>query len=200
MTTLRRDAIKIVEAILIPAYSDNPQTGDAINYAKEQAAKIVDVLQHMFFLKTDEEQPAYGSHPEKNYGFDLEQSDPAWSILAEKPITEKAVNKQKAVLDLEALVDAQLARLPYNWSGEDEKEKEHFRKFIKEKRKLGQELETWVNWWMSDEWRVANPPWKLRTVKVKWLNAFQETEKPLRPEYQKFAIPQDDSIPNPKES
>jgi len=44
MTTLRREARKIVESILIPAYSDNPQTQEAIDYAKEQAEKIVDAL------------------------------------------------------------------------------------------------------------------------------------------------------------
>lgn len=156
-------------------------------------------------LQTDEEQPAYevrrGSQEWKDkLGAELAEENIEAAILYGKPVTQKTVNKQKEILDLEGMIDAQLARLPYNWSGEDEKEKEHFRKFIKGKRKLGQELETWVNWWMSDEWRVASPPWKLRTVKVKWLNAFQETEKPLRPEYQKFAIPQDDSIPNPKES
>lgn len=44
MTTLRREAIKVVESILIPAYSDSPQTQEAIDYAKEQARKIVDAL------------------------------------------------------------------------------------------------------------------------------------------------------------
>lgn len=44
MTTLRREAIQTAESILIPAYSDNPPTEDSINYAKEQAAKVVDAL------------------------------------------------------------------------------------------------------------------------------------------------------------
>jgi hypothetical protein len=55
MTTLRREAIKIAEDILIPAYSDSPQTEDAMNYAKEQAIKVVDALLELrgfSFVKT----------------------------------------------------------------------------------------------------------------------------------------------------
>lgn len=59
MTTLRREAIHKAESILIPAFSDNPQTQEAIDYAKEQAAKVVDALIELrgfYFL--NEEKPA----------------------------------------------------------------------------------------------------------------------------------------------
>jgi hypothetical protein len=132
--------------------------------------------------------------------FDLEQSDIAWTIAAGKEVTQKQVNKQAEIFEFETMICKELARLPYNFEGDFPKEQDSFRVFLKAKRKLGQELETWVNWWMSDEWRVANPPWKLTAIKVKWLEAFKTTsETPVRPEYQKFVAPaEDDFIPNPK--
>ena len=171
MTTLRRDARKTVEDILIPAMSDNPQTQEAIDYAKKQAEKIVDALSELkgfAFLKTDEEQPAYG--------FDLEESDIAWTILADKPVTQKYVNKQQENLDLEVMIDAQLTRLKMNWFEERDQEQTSFRKFIKEKRKNGEELEKWVNWWMSEEWRTSGC-WKLETIRKQWNKAFSNKVK-----------------------
>ena len=62
MTTLRREAIQKAESILIPAYSDNPPTEESIEYAKQQAERVVDALLELrgfYFLKTDEEKPTY---------------------------------------------------------------------------------------------------------------------------------------------
>ena len=42
MTTLRRDLRLKFEEVLIPALSDNPQTEEAIDYAKELAEKLAD--------------------------------------------------------------------------------------------------------------------------------------------------------------
>jgi len=173
MSTLRREALEIVEGILIHAYSDNPQTQDAIDYAREQAEKIVDKLLELrgfSFLATDEEQQPYN----------IEEADVAWSMLANKPITQKQVNKQAETFEFETMIDVQLARLPLNWRGFRDQDKENFRKFLKNERKeYGRELEVFINWWMSDERRVANPPWKLETIKIKWLEAFKNASKPV---------------------
>ncbi len=56
MQTLRREARKIAENIIIAAYSDNPQTQESIDYAKEQAEKIVDAqlkLRGFYFLNSE---------------------------------------------------------------------------------------------------------------------------------------------------
>ena len=56
MTTLRREATHKAESILIPAYSDNPQTQGAIDYAKAQAIKVVDALIELrgfYFLNSE---------------------------------------------------------------------------------------------------------------------------------------------------
>lgn len=175
MPSLRREAIQIAESILVPAYSDNPQTPEAIDYAKAQAKKVVDALiklRGFSFLATDEEK--------HEYGLDLDNVDISWSMLADRPITQSHINKQQAVFEMETMIDTQLARLPLNWTGFQDKDQDNFRKFLKKQRKdFGRELEKFVNWWMSDEWRVANPPWKLETIKTKWLSAFKDDAKPV---------------------
>lgn len=187
MTTLEREARKIVEGILIPALSDNPQTQEAIDYAKEQARKVVDALLRLrgFAFLTDEEVPEYevkrGSDEwKKKLGSELAETSIEAAIYAGTKVTQTHVNKQQEVFELETMIDEQLARLPLNWTGfQEDKEKEKFRKWLKKERKeYGRELKKWVDWWMSDEWRVANPPWKLSTIKIKWLEAFKnETKK-----------------------
>lgn len=107
---------------------------------------------------------------------DISEKSLEAAIILGKPLG-KAAQKIRDSLELHAMICAELARLPYNFEGDLEKEQESFRKFLKEKRKLGQELSTWVNWWMSDEWRVANPPWRLTVIKVKWLEAFPPEPK-----------------------
>jgi biotin operon repressor len=129
---------------------------------------------------------------------DLAENSLEAAVILGKPLG-KAAQKIKDSLEFHTMICAELARLPYNFEGDVEREQESFRKFLKEKSKAGQELKTWVDWWMSDEWRIANPPWKLTTIKVKWLEAFKTTEKPTRPEYQKFVPPpEEEFIPNPK--
>lgn len=197
MTTLRREAIKKIQPLLLEKYysnNGNPLEESQIRHAEIFCEKIVDTLSELrgfSFLRTDEEQPAYG--------FDLEEADIAWTIAANKPVTQKQVGKQKEFLDLEVLIDEQLARLRMNWRQHDEKEKERFRKFLKDERKQKRELSKFVDWWMSDEWRVANPPWKLATIREQWMKAFVKIESPIRPEYQKFVAPTEQGfIPNPK--
>lgn len=195
MATLRREAFEKIKGVWNKKTSNMNHAPEENNFIDSMLYDMVDSileLRGFAFLKTDEEQPAYG--------FDLEESDIAWTIAAEKKVTQKYVNKQAETFDFEEMVCRELARLPYNFEGDREPEKEGFRKFLKAKRKIGQELETWVNWWMSDEWRVANPPWKLTTIKIKWLEAFKvKKESPNHPEYQKFVAPvEEEFIPNPK--
>ena len=63
MTTLRREAIQKAESILIPAYSDNPPTEESIEYAKQQAERVVDALLELrgfsFLKQTDEDKAEY---------------------------------------------------------------------------------------------------------------------------------------------
>lgn len=108
MTTLRREAISLIESILIPAYSDNPQTEDAINYAKEQAQKIADALAKLrgfSFLQTDEEQPAYGFLP---------QSDLAWTIAAGNKIEQAQIDETKLIQEALNTFESDM-QLPGNW-------------------------------------------------------------------------------------
>jgi len=172
MTTLRREAIQIAESILIPAFSDNPQTQDAINYAKEQAEKVVDaliVLRGFSFLATDEEQGEYKP------AFDEEKADISWAVHAGKKVTPKQLFKREEIDRFENEIEAEMKRLRLNWTAFDEKAKDIFRRFL---RGLpdSQTLSAFVSWWLTDEWRAANPPWTLAVIMQRWLQAFPAQE------------------------
>lgn len=162
MPSLRRELIQKISIILEDYLGE-----DSIYAASERLADSIIELRGFEFLKTDEDKP--------EYSLDLDNVDISWSMAADRPITQAHINKQQAVFELETMIDAQLARLPLNWTGFQDKDQNNFRKFLKKQRKeYGRELEKFVNWWMSDEWRVANPPWKLETIKIKWLEGFKD--------------------------
>ena len=170
MTTLRREAIRKVEEILIPAYGDNPQTEEAENYAKEQAEKVVDALLELrgfYFLKTDE-------LPE---GYSID-----WAVATGKKVTEKQLFKLSETKAFEDMLDEQFRRLRLNFSAFDEKAKEAFRRFIRLQPK-DQTLERFVSWWLEDEWRAANPPYTLGVIMQRWLQAFTNHTDETRGEY-----------------
>lgn len=175
MTTLRRKAIQTTMDIMHESF-------DYVNFQiplaniPDVAGKIVDAILELRGFQGSSagtpEQQAFHERREELKDILAENSLEAAIILG-KPLA-KSAQKVKDSVEFHGMICAQLARLPFNFEGDREQEQEDFRRFVKAKRKLGQELETWVNWWMSDEWRVANPPWKLTTVKVKWLEAFQQ--------------------------
>lgn len=168
--TLRREARIKVEAILIPALSDNPQTQEAIDYAKELAEKCVDAMFEISGIskRTDEEHPEYKTKP----AFDEDQADLSWSLLGGKKITDKQLEKQKAAKEFEDMLEHELLRLKLNWIAFDEKAKEMFRRFLKDDTRKGQELGRFVSWWLSDERRAANPPFTLGVIMQRWPGAF----------------------------
>jgi hypothetical protein len=47
----------------------------------------------------------------------------------------------------------------------------------KQEQEKGQKIEKFVDWWVSDEWRMAHPPSSPQSWYVKWLQAFP-SEKP----------------------
>ena len=171
MTTLRREAIQKAEAILIPAYSDNPQTEEAENYAKEQAEKIVDALLELrgfSFLKEETELP-------EGYGID-------WAVAQGKKVTAKQLFKLSETKAFDDMLDEQFRRLRLNFSAFDEKAKENFRRFIRTQPK-DQTLGRFVSWWLEDEWRAANPPYTLGVIMQRWLQAFTKQTDETRGEY-----------------
>lgn len=108
--------------------------------------------------------------------FDEESADPAWSMLSGKPITEKALAKQQSRIDFENMIDKQLTRLGLNFSQFVEDDKSRFRKFIAAEREKGRELSAFVDWWLKDEFRRSNTPWKLDPIRQQWLKAFTESK------------------------
>lgn len=196
MTTLRREAIRKVKDVLI---FDAVFCSDGLELEspyKEQYQELAErIVDSVLSLPAFPIRALQSEEPP----FSIEEADIAWIIKSGATVTKKYVNKQKEAFEWETLIDAQLTRLNMNWRQHDEKEKDRFRRFLKDERKLGRELETWVNWWMSDEWQVAHMPWKLSTLREQWLKAFPIAEKSTRPEYQKFeAPPEEEFISNPK--
>lgn len=104
--------------------------------------------------------------------FDESQSDIGWMIAGGKPITEKALAKQSEKQEFEDMIDRQLTRLGLNFSQFTEDDKMRFRKFITAERERGRELCVFVDWWLSDDFRRANTPWKLDPIRQQWLKAF----------------------------
>ena len=172
MTTLRRELIeKIKEAG--GKYLDKAQYFLDFDAMYEDIADAV--LEVRAFKRGSEEW-------KEEMGAELAEKSLEAAIYAGKPARKGVTDKNRDAFELEAMIDAQLARLPLNWTGFPDKDQENFRKWIKKERKEnGKELETWVNWWMSDEWRVSSPPWKLETIKIKWLEAFVNQPKETPP-------------------
>lgn len=115
--------------------------------------------------------------PESN--FDQEQADLTWFIAHGKKITPKMLEKQKEEREFEEMLETEFKRFPLNWIAFDEKAKEVFRRFLKAEKKQEHELSQFVTWWISDEWRRANPPFTLAIIQQRWLGAFQSSEKPI---------------------
>lgn len=131
---------------------------------------------------------------EKN-SFDLEQADLGWALLKGGKITQKQLDKQKAMKDFEDMLESQFRRFPLNWIAFDEKAKENFRRFLTT-LPAGQSLEKFVDWWMLDERRVSSPPYTLAIIMQRWLQAFTRTNE-TRPEYQPLPQGDEHAIPNP---
>lgn len=181
MTTLRRELIKKIEDTLIfqaVFCSDGLELESPYKEMYAQLAEqIADAVLELRFLGVDQgkESPAFHDRQE-DLRDDLAENSLEAAVILGKPLG-KSAQKIKDSLEFHTMICAELARLPFNFDGDLPKEQENFKKFLKEKQKMGQELSTWVNWWMSDEWRVANPPWKLTTIKIKWLEAFPPEPK-----------------------
>lgn len=116
------------------------------------------------------------SNPVEKISFDLENADLGWSIAGGKKVTQKQLDKQKAMKEFEDMLEVQFKRFPLNWIAFDETAKENFRKFIKA-LPAGESLEQFVNWWMSDEKRVSSPPFTLGIIMQRWPQAFVNNHK-----------------------
>lgn len=169
--TLRREAIKTIEDILIPALSDNPQTQEAIDYARELSAKCVDAMLEISGIAKR---------------FDLEQADPSWSILAGEKITQKQLDKQKGITDFEEMIEKQFLRFPLKWAGFRGTEQDGFRRFLQAPEQTGQPLERFVDWWLQDEWNREHPPSNLNKIMQKWPGAFVVSTQPKHSEGRAF--------------
>ena len=77
MATMRRDLRKKFEEILIPALSDNPQTQEAEDYAKELAEKMVDAAIEL-------------QKPKMN----VSQSDPAWALFHGEEVSQETIDNK----------------------------------------------------------------------------------------------------------
>jgi hypothetical protein len=170
--TLRRELIQTISKEL------ENHLGDF--YLSE---RIADAILELRAFKTDEESPEYevrGSDEWKErVGDELAEQSIDAAIYSGKPVKQKAVNKQTEIFELETLIDEQLTRLGMNWREEKPTDQDSFRTFLKKHKKDGKTLDKWVNWWMSDEWRVANPPWNLGAIRKQWNKAFVKAENAL---------------------
>ena len=108
--------------------------------------------------------------------FDEDKADITWALLGGKKVTQRQLDKQKAIKDFEDMLEFQFKRFPLNWIAFDEKAKDLFRRFLKELPE-GESLEKFVNWWMSDERRVSTPPYTLAIVMQRWPQAFAGKQK-----------------------
>lgn len=113
---------------------------------------------------------------------DLENSDPAWSLLTGKAITQKQLDKQAEIKIFEDMLKSEFQRLRLNWIAFDDKAKDNFRRFIRDLPE-GQSLSAFINWWMSDEYRASNPPWTLAVVMQRFPQAFTHKTGAKRGEY-----------------
>jgi hypothetical protein len=111
------------------------------------------------------------SSSDKKNSFDLEQADLGWMLLNGDKVTQRQLDKQKALKDFEEMLEVQFRRFPLNWIAFDETAKENFRKFIKALPE-DQSLEKFVDWWMSDEKRVSSPPFTMAIIMQRWPQAF----------------------------
>jgi len=173
--TLRRELINKIFTLLELAYQDNPPTEHARQYNKRQAEKIADMLIEMRAFKRGSDEW------KKELGNELAEKSIEATIMLGKPVKQEALNRQVEVQDLEKLIDEQLTRLGMNWQEEKSQDQDSFRKFLKAEYEEGKALDVFVNWWMSDEWRVANPPWNLLVIRKQWNKAWIDQRKPVNP-------------------
>ena len=174
--TLRREAIKTIEDILIPALSDNPQTQEAIDYARELSAKCVDAMLEISGIARR---------------FDLEQADIGWAVAGGKQVTDKQLAKQAEIADFEEMIEVQLNRFPLNWSGFKSTDQDRFRHHLKEAAEKGEFLVAYMDWWISNFIQKEQPPWTLGQIMIRWPQAFAVSTQPKHSEgravYGKYA-------------
>ena len=181
MQTLRRELIQTIRNTIIDAGEFSLEVSTSI------AEKVADSILELRAFHQSEQAPEHsikrGSEEwKKKLREELSGKSVEGTIYFGGQVKQEAIDEQIEIRELEDMIDKELSRLPYNWSEDGEKEKERFRNFLKKESGEGRQLEKWVDWWMSDEWRVANPPWKLQTIRVKWLEAFQESAESEKPE------------------
>jgi hypothetical protein len=116
--------------------------------------------------------------------FDLEQSDPAWSMLGGKPITEKQLAKQKEIADFEEMIEVQLNRFPLNWGGFKSTDQDRFRHHLKECAEKGETLTAFLDWWVAEKQQKESPPWTLGQIMVRWPQGFINANKVMTLEEQ----------------
>jgi hypothetical protein len=113
---------------------------------------------------------------------DLEKSDMSWSVAGDKSVTQKQIDRLKAVDDFENMIEKQLLRVPLKWSGFRSQEQDGFRAFLKDE---AQPLEKFLDWWIQDEWRQAHPPANLNKIMTMYPQAFVNiNNKPMSLEEQ----------------
>ena len=148
-----------------PSPSPSEFQGDAQGDAQELGRAVTPTLDSESLSSSNEK-----------ISFDEERADVTWAILGGRKITQKQLDKQKALKDFEDMLEQQFKRFPLNWIAFDENAKENFRRFLKDAEE-GQTLEKFVNWWMSDERRASTPPYTLAIVMQRWPQAFAGKQK-----------------------
>ena len=138
--------------------------------------RSIGILPKVSSLNSNTDTTSDTTHSDEKISFDEEKADIGWALLGGKKVTQRQLDKQKAIKDFEDMLEAQFRRFPLNWIAFDEKAKENFRRFLKALPE-GESLEGFVNWWMSVEKRVSTPPYTLAIVMQRWPQAFAGKHK-----------------------
>lgn len=101
----------------------------------------------------------------------------------------KGGEKQKELDEIRGEIETRIHISPVGRDWED------FIEWAWKKKQSGQEIKKFLDWWVSDEWRLSHPPVNPQRWYIQWNIAFVSDE--IKPLYKTLEINDEKAVPNP---